>query len=215
MEKEQIITYHKCEQRTKIWHDSRLGKMSGSKIKDIIDVKKRGMLKSKDVVLTAVADCVSELLTGISNDSHFVNEAMQWGIDTEDEVFELLASEKTFQVGGVTNSAYKYFWLSPDLLDGDKKAFEVKCPTSKTFIKYLLKNEVPTEYLPQILSYFVTMPYLKTVTFVAYDPRVNGTNILKIDLHRQDYSDFICNIADSLFIFCDMIDKAITEIRKN
>ncbi len=223
MEDLTVVKYHAIEQRSQAWYDNRLAKKGGSNAKDIIDLgngcrlktdlNKNGTLKSKTPILGAVADVVSELLTGFSNSNSFVNEQMQWGIDNEPEAFKLLENERTFQVGGVTNSDYKYFWLSPDLLEGHKKAFEVKCPTSKTFVMYVLKDVLPAEHTIQCLSYFVVMPELQELDFVAFDPRVSGKQKFVKKITREEYKNEIENFGNALKEFDKMVDEALIKLR--
>jgi hypothetical protein len=89
---------------------------------------------------------------------------------------------------------------SPDALLGDDDGLEIKVPLPPTHLKYLLKNEVPPEYLPQVhfsmyvtgrpkwtfLSYSRQFPSL--VVHVKRDPIIEDTirNALAAFFERFD-----------------------------
>ena len=64
--------------------------------------------------------------------------------DTREVILE--ARELTREFDGVT------IGYSPDGLVGEDGLIEVKSPRQKTHLKTLLTDEVPTEYLPQVMT---------------------------------------------------------------
>ena len=67
------------EQRTEEWYNSRLGKVTASRVADVIAKTRTGYSASRQNYLT---DIVIERLTGKPTES-FTNDAMLWGIETE------------------------------------------------------------------------------------------------------------------------------------
>lgn len=100
--------------------------------------------------------------------------------------YEDLTWNKVEEVGFITSE--DYLGLSPDgiiateeILIGTTeewpitsiiywKAVEIKCPMWKTFIKYLLEDKIPKEYLPQVINYFVVIEDLQELDFAIYHP---------------------------------------------
>ena len=75
------------------WLAARAGKLTGSRMKDVMAVKKDGTPKAERANL--MRDLLAERLTGESV-RHYVNDAMQHGTDTEDEaksVYEATTGE--------------------------------------------------------------------------------------------------------------------------
>ncbi len=70
------------EQRTQEWFDARLGKVTASRVADVIAKTKTGVSTSRQNYLTQL---VTERLTGKKADT-YVNQAMQDGIDREETV---------------------------------------------------------------------------------------------------------------------------------
>ena len=69
------------EQRSEEWFAARLGKVTASKINDIMSTGRSGEAISRRNYRTQI---ISERLTG-KREEMYVNAAMQHGIDTEDE----------------------------------------------------------------------------------------------------------------------------------
>lgn len=209
-----VAIHKELIQRSIEWNEHRLGKMSGSKVASILDVKKKMKLKSKDVVLNSVACVISELETGFSDDSDYMSDAMEWGIENECAAIDILSEyfKGTYVAGGVTNSEFKYFWLSPDLLS-ETIGFEIKCFSSKVFAKCVIDDKIPSKHLPQALSYMTIMPKLECVKFVMYDPRFAKKKMHIITLNRSDYSEHISNMKESILEFEKLIEINILKFK--
>ena len=160
---------HNVEQRSKEWFDLRLGKVGGSEAINLTTPA-----RMKNLVNVKLA----EILTGQA-EQVFVNDAMQYGIDTEPIVVSLYEKEQfisTTEIGGVSNKDYPRAFLSPDI-DMVLNAYD---ETKKGF------NKIPSVYRPQLGSYFLMMPNLEWVDFVAYNEFVSLKAMLIIRVNRLD-----------------------------
>ena len=179
---------HNVEQRSKEWFDLRLGKVGGSEAINLTTPA-----RMKNLVNVKLA----EILTGQA-EQVFVNDAMQYGIDTEPIVVSLYEKEQfisTTEIGGVSNKDYPRAFLSPDRLVGNNGALEIKCPQPKSYIDMVLNaynetkigfNKIPSVYRPQLATYFLIMPNLEWVDFVAYNEFVSLKAMLIIRVNRLD-----------------------------
>jgi len=82
------------EQRTEEWFQQRLGKVTASRISDVIAKTKTGVSTSRQNYLIQL---VSERLTGKKGDS-YVNQAMLDGIEREDAARKLYEIERNISV---------------------------------------------------------------------------------------------------------------------
>jgi len=196
-EGENMTIYHDVKQRTPEWSELRLGKMTGSKLKNIIDVRTM-RLKSKPVLKTAACKMIAEQMTGFSCDSDYTSPAMQWGIDGEEDVQVMLGNHPP--VGFVTNDKYQYFGISPDVIVGNI-GIEIKCPNSDTHISYIVGGEIPSEHLIQCLAYFIAVDELDQVRFISYDPRNAEYGYFKTRLYRNTCVDKLGILAESIMEF--------------
>lgn len=158
------------EQGTQEWHDARCGKITASRIADVMAKTKSGYAASRK---NYMAQLVVERMTGVPADSGFVNAAMQWGTDTEPyarEAYELMAGELVKEVGFVEHEAISA-GASPDGLVGDDGLIEIKCPNTATHIETLLNNKIDNKYILQ-MHWQMICTHRKWCDFVSYDPRM-------------------------------------------
>lgn len=152
-----------CEQRTEQWYDLRLGKITGSKIKDVLS---KGAGRN-----TYMMDLVAERLTQVRGNG-YINEYMQWGIDHEVEArnkYIEISGNSVCEVGFVEKN--EWIGFSPDGLILDDGLSEIKCPKTTTHIEYILKDKVPTTYIPQI-QFGLWVTERDWCDFISYDPRL-------------------------------------------
>lgn len=129
---------HDCEQRTEEWHKLRLGRVTGTKYKELV---------GKPATLEALCRKIAaEKLIGISCEKSFrITDAMQHGIDMEDEaraVYEMETLTPVKQVGFISKDAL--FGISPDGLTKRTEweaGVEFKCPQSNTHLGYLMNPQ--------------------------------------------------------------------------
>lgn len=158
------------EQGSLEWKESRLCKISGTRLADAIGTP----LKQEDLINNMIA----EFLTGESKEI-FASQAMMLGTEAEafaiDE-YECYTGEITESVGICQSDEFEWLISSPDRLIKNKgkytKAVEVKSPNPETAIKYIRKNVIPKEYFAQVLCYFLVNEELKELDFVVYSPKI-------------------------------------------
>ena len=137
------------EQRSDAWFEARIGKVTASRVADVIAKTKTGFSTSRD---NYMAQLVCERLTGQKADG-FTNSAMQWGTETEPlarAAYESLKDVLVDEVGFVPHPSIIMAGASPDGLVGDDGLLEIKCPNTATHIETLLSQTVPGKYNTQM-----------------------------------------------------------------
>jgi len=158
---------------------ARAGKLTASRMKDALAVLKSGAPAKARSDL--IRDILAERLTGESV-RHFVNDAMQWGLVKEAEAkaaYEALTGEFIQECGVYDHPRIDMFAATPDGLLGKDGLIETKCPTTPTFVEWVIAGKVPPEHEPQMLCQLACTGR-KWVEFVAYDPRVKKRSPLFI-----------------------------------
>lgn len=217
-----MVNYSEVEQRTEEWFIERSAKIGSTGFKDIIDWK-TGKLKketaSRTPILTAACKIIAEIETGMPLDigDGYISPAMEWGEDMEEFIIEKYHNPTYKKIGFVTCDKYKYFGLSPDMLffkDGEAvQAIEGKGPNKDTFVKYRIKNVIPDEHQPQILSYFCNIPTLKVLMFVAHDPRNNVNPWFEKKITREELQPIINQAEISMLEFETIVDNYLTQLK--
>lgn len=176
------------KQNTDEWLELRKGKITGSKLNDII--VKRGTGK-KIGFYQLLAD-------RLSVDENTDEDERERGHRLEDEAIALfsdLTGKKVEQVGMCASDDNEDIMLSPDgLIKKGKKyteAVEIKCLSTARHLMAYFEQKIPNEYEPQAMQYFIVNENLEKLYFTFYDPRVQSKPIFWIELDRADYEEKI------------------------
>lgn len=158
------------EQRSPEWYAARLGKVTASRVADIVAKTKTGYSTSR---ANYMAELICERLTGAQGDS-YVSAAMQWGTDTEPmarAAYESHSGALVIETGLVPHPAIPMAAASPDGLIDSDGLVEIKCPITATHIETLLGQSVPGRYVTQI-QWQLACTGRKWCDFVSFDPRM-------------------------------------------
>ena len=198
------------EQRTEEWYASRLGKVTASRVADVIAKTRTGYSASRQNYLT---DIVIERLTGKPTES-FTNDAMLWGIETEPfarMAYEVETGNFVTEVGLIDHYSIANFGASPDGLIGDLGLLEIKCPNSKTHLETIMSNTAPTKYIPQMMAQ-MACTNRAWVDFVSFDPRMPEDLQLFIKRVPRDDS-YIASLEQEVSLFLNEVENTLIELK--
>ena len=172
-------------QRSEAWFRARLGKVTASAVADVLAKTKTGVSASRCNYLIKLA---IQRVTGQIEES-YTNEAMQWGIDNEDQArvaYEVASGNFVDQVGFVDHEIIDWFGCSPDGLVNNDGLVEIKCPNSATHWEYFKTKEVPKKYFIQMQAQ-MSCTGRKWCDFVSFDPRMpERSQLLIIRVSRDN-----------------------------
>jgi putative phage-type endonuclease len=195
-------------QGTQEWKQMRAGKVTASRVADVIAKTKTGYAASREDYMV---DLVMERF-GLFEES-FTNEAMQWGTQTEPLArieYENRNLVSVDQVDFVDNKFIKNSGCSPDGIVGDG-LIEIKCPSKKTHIKYIRAGVVPAKYKPQ-MAWQMCCTGAKWCDFVSFDPRVpEGLQYFEVRYYRDD--EYIATLEDEVMKFLAEADEMYNELK--
>jgi len=197
------------EQRTAEWHQARLGKVTASRVADVMAKTKTGYSASRE---NYMHELLVQRLTGEPAES-YCSAAMQWGIDMEPEAiayFEYLTGATVTPVGFIDHPEIKNFGASPDGLVWDA-LIEVKCPDTKTHLDYLLNDKIPTKYQLQMTAQMACTGR-EGVYFASYDPRLPDNLQMFIKYFPLDKT-LECDILDEVQRFLEELDRLEERVR--
>lgn len=198
------------EQRSPEWFAARAGKVTASKIADMLAKTKTGWGASRK---NYAAQLVAERLTGTVEPS-FCSPAMQWGIDTEAAAREAYCQHmlcSVAEIGFVDHPKIEMAGASPDGLIGDDGLVEIKCPGTATHIETLLGGSVPDKYRMQML-FQMACTGRAYCDFVSYDPRLPET--MRLFVQRMPRDDgAIAEIERETVKFLTEVEETVTQLR--
>jgi putative phage-type endonuclease len=173
------------EQGTQEWLELRKGKVTASRVADILAKTKTGVSASRANYLMELA---IQRVTGFIEES-YTNTAMQWGKDNEGTaraLYEAKADVFVDQVPFIDHPTVEGFGCSPDGLVGTDGLVEIKCPNSTTHWEYFKKNVPPQKYVIQMQAQ-MACTNTQWCDFVSYDPRMpERSQLLIVRVARDD-----------------------------
>jgi len=161
-------------QGTPEWFELRRGKVTASRVADIMAKTKTGVSASRGNYLIELA---IQRVTGVVEES-YKNEAMIRGTEEEPkarQAYELLTETFVEEVPFVKHKTIEWFGCSPDGIiknnDGTYNLLEIKNPNSATHWSYIKEGEPPTKYKIQMMAQMACTG-AQWCDFFSYDSRM-------------------------------------------
>lgn len=201
----------KIEQGSDAWKALRAGKVTASRVADVLSKIKSGESAGRK---NYRMDLVAERLTGKPADS-FTNSAMQWG--TEQEPFARIAYEThkglfVEQVPFVDHPTIEWFGCSPDGLVAEDGLLEIKCPNTTTHLEYLQDGKPPSKYIPQMMAQMACTGR-KWCDFASFDPRLPED--LELFVVRLNWDDaYIQEMEAEVKQFLNEVDATLSQLKR-
>lgn len=198
-----------CTQGTAEWLALRVGRVTGSRVADVMAEIKKGEAAARRNYRT---ELVVESLTGLTAE-HYVSKEMEWGMINETfarAAYEVHMDCIVDDVGFAVHPTIERLGASPDGLVGDDGVLEIKCPATSTHLDYLLAGVVPPDYHAQMLTEMVCTGR-KWCDFVSFDPRLPANLQLFVRrFHRDDTR--IAEIEKRVQHFLFEVDEIISRL---
>ena len=198
------------EQGTPGWLQERAGKVTASRIGDLMAKTKAGYGASR---ANYMADLVAERLTGIPKQG-FTNDAMRWGTDTEPQaraMYELETGHTVIETGMVPHPVLEGCGASPDGLVGDLGLVEIKCPNTATHIETLRGAAIDRRYLLQ-MHWQMICTGRDWCDFVSFDPRLPLEMQIHIRRVERD-AELAEEITAEVTQFLTELNDAVADLR--
>lgn len=169
------------------WMESRLGKITGTRLKDII-VKKAGSGKK-----IGFYELIAERLSVSEEDfDGYIPNETPIARGTRMQTFAVDRFKK--ETGKKVNEDL-VLWsrddepsiaVSPDGVISKTEAVETKCLSSARHVEAFLTKVIPDEYYYQTLQYFIVNDKLQTLYVVFYDTRLPAIQYFVTEINRSD-----------------------------
>lgn len=199
------------EQGSSEWFKQRLGKVTASRVADVIAKTKTGWGASRGNYL---AQLVAERLTGTVAES-YSNAAMQWGTETEPQArlaYEFRTDATVEQVAFIGHPTIAMSGASPDGLVGADGLVEIKCPNTATHIETLRTGKIAEKYVTQMMWQMACTGRL-WCDFVSFDPRMPENMALWIHRVERD-AQMVAYLEKSVIEFLAELDQTVAELTR-
>lgn len=152
------------------WHQLRIGRVTASRIADLMSKTKSGWGASRHKYMIQL---IAERLTGQPT-AGFTSAAMQWGTDTEPmarTAYEFMLDCTVDQVGFIVHPKISESGASPDgLVDADGM-IEIKCPGTHAHIETITSGNIDSNYIKQ-MQWQMECAGKDWCDFISFDPRL-------------------------------------------
>ena len=199
------------EQRTEEWFAVRLGKVTASRVADLMATTKTGYSASRENLM---AQLIVERLTNQQQES-YNNASMQWGIEQEPfarAAYEIATGQMVDECGFVPHPTIADAGASPDGLVGTDGLVEIKCPNTAGMIEALLTQTVPGKYNTQMQMQMACTDRA-WCDYVVFDPRMPAKAQLFIKRVPRD-PVFIQKMETEIVKFLGELDAKVNQLKE-
>lgn len=199
------------DQRSDEWFAARLGKVTASRVADVVAKTKSGYSTSR---ANYMAELVAERLTGVKAEG-YTNAAIQWGTDQEPEArlaYEFRTDAAIEEIGFVAHPTIDMSGASPDALVGLDGLAEIKCPLTATHIETLLTGVIPARYETQML-WQMACTGRSWCDYVSFDPRLPEEMRLFVKRFPRDAAR-IAELEEEVRTFLFELDTTVKRLVK-
>jgi hypothetical protein len=193
------------------WLAQRAGKLTASRMCDAMAFLKNGEPAASRTKL--LHELLAERVAD-GNVPHFVSEAMEHGLEYEDEAVDVFV-ERYPQYDVRPSRFYDHptidnFGATPDREIGTDGLLEVKAPTTPKFLRWVMDGIVPMEHRPQLCAQLLCTGKA-WVGFLAYDPRIRDESRRLFLRKYIPTADELENVRYAAVLFLDELDAAFDQ----
>jgi len=194
------------------WKKARMGKITASRLSDLMKKTKYGESTYKTRLRMELA---IERITGKSTNT-FMNQAMYDGVEREPDartLFEAMTGKDVALCGSFDHPTIVNSSASPDgLLRGENATLELKCPTHVTHCRNILSDKMPKNYEHQV-QWQIACTESDYAYFASYHPDFPPELRLKVVKVEKD-DKLIAEIEEAVREFDIEVEGLINDIKK-
>lgn len=167
------------------WFAARLGKVTASRVADVVARTKTGWGASRH---NYMAELLVERLTGNVAAPTYTNAAMQWGTDQEPfarAAYAMMTDCDVLPIGFAQHPTIAMAGCSPDGAVSDDGLVEFKCPNTSTHVETLLGGSLDGKYIKQV-QWQMACTGRAWCDWVSFDPRLPASMQLFIQRVPRD-----------------------------
>ena len=200
------------EQQSEAWFAARLGKVTASRVKDVMAQGRGGAPSATR--RNYMMELLCQRLTG-TRDEGFTSAAMQRGTDLEPvarSAYEIDKGVMVVEPGLIAHPRITGFAASPDGLVGADGMLEIKCPLTATHIAVMQSGKHDTQYDWQMLSQMACADR-DWVDFVSFDDRLPSELQYVCYRFERDFNR-IRTMESAVVEFLEELDELEREMRQ-
>lgn len=197
------------EQHTAEWWAARCGKVTASRIGDIMGRKQNGDFRAARA--NYLQEKVAERVTGKNRDRRKI-ASLDQRLDLEPDAraaYEFYTDTEIVLVGFVEHPRIPNFGCSPDGMVGTDGGVEIKCCDAETHIEVITAGSIDQDYLYQIHSNLACTDRLWW-DYIGFNPDMPEEGKLYVKRIKRDES-LIATIEQAVIEFNEEVDRKVEQ----
>jgi len=208
--------YQNIEQGSDAWQNARCGKVTASRLADVLAKTKSGYSASRNNYMTQL---VLEKITGGTRAESYSGPSILHGIEQEPfarAAYEAHTGQMVEEVGFMPHPEIAMAGASPDGLVGDDGMIEIKCPSSSTALEVWLThsqggNPVDAKYYAQ-MQWQMRCADRSWCDYVVFDPRIPAK--AQLFIYRVNRDEAWLKVAEEEVLkFLAELDVKVTALK--
>lgn len=213
----------RCTQQSDLWLAARIGRITGSRLGDLMASPTTKASYRKGVPFPAGSEALAKseyrkelVVERIYRraSSHYVTRAMEQGVEREPYarmLYEADTMQVVEQVGFALHPTWDWFGCSADGLCGEDGGVELKCPTNMVHDDYAADPHVlAEEYKWQCLGCMVCFPECSWWDLCSFNPDApDKYKLVKYRFHRETWGTTIAAIESSAMEMNEQVEILI------
>jgi hypothetical protein len=198
------------EQHTEEWWAARLGKVTASRIGDLMARTQKGWGAPRKHYL---AEKVAERVTAKARDRRKV-ASLDHRLELEPDArvaYEFYRDAEVIQVGFIEHPRIPNAGCSPDGIVGSDGGMEIKCCNTETHIEIITAGTIDTSYLYQC-QFGMACTDRAWWDFVSFDPNMPEELKLYVQRVKRDGA-MISDIESNVIQFLSEVDQKVAEVQ--
>lgn len=199
------------EQGSQEWIERRLGRVTASRVADVLATIKTGESASRK---NYRMELVCQRLTG-QREEGYTNSHMERGIELEPlarAAYEFKTGVTVTEIGFVDHPSIEMSGASPDGLVGLYGLVEIKCPTAANHVETLLSGKAPTKYIAQ-MQWQMACTGARWCDFVSYCPAV-GDNLALFVVRVERDNEYIAETEKAVKLFLTEVSDLTKQLKE-
>ena len=199
------------EQGSEAWFAQRIGKVTASRVRDVMAKTKSGPAASRK---NYMMELLCQRLTG-QREEGFTSAAMQRGVDLEPlarAAYEIQTGNIVTESEFIVHPDYAGTGASPDGFIGDDGLIEIKCPNTAQHIAVIQSGKYDDKYFWQ-MQHQMWCTGREWCDFASFDDRLPESlqlHVCRVERDEQAIGDLATEVLD----FLGELEKLETELTK-
>lgn len=201
------------EQRSPDWFAARAGKVTASRVKDVLAKGRNGEPSATRAAY--LGELIAETLTGQPANPFKGNADTDRGNELEPAArlaFEMETGDSVTEVGGFVHPRMPRVAASPDGILSGNRGLEIKCPRPHVHLEYLLAGKPPPAYVPQ-MALQAACGELDSVVFASYCPLFPSDLQLFVVTYTPTM-EYLQEMERAIVAFFEEMDAKLAQLAK-